>query len=1058
MRIGRMRRLQLCLAGATAVATVALGVAPAAAPALRTRTIRASGTGWLERLTPPAGAHKASASCSGQPPTDSISFYLSAPTSGSSGETLQTVAVGYPYLLHLTGEQCWSFYGDTLVGNYGDVDINGVWLVPVSGNPELLVAPADGDSDANGTVIYATGQQTSYYLEVPADSTDDTNTLGSGPIHNGPIPEASSPLDIVGEVNLGFDEGAPWVFNSVSSLIGNFSAVSGSPSPPSGGQVITSYGGQSITGGTVSDAGLSIDGFATVSVNVPLPRAFSTGPSSGPAPTAVFNYYTVDTNADFPGGAGGGGGSQSQGGGGGNLPPPTPVQLLCESAQFSQEHSYCNQAKYLQWKRLPAARTGRRSRHASTAARRAAPTAHVAGNALPGPLTFSTPDVYLGGLQISNVTFTYDPTEDSGCGGLWSGVGTLQIGDYGLDAQPDPPYGVNVCANGQVESGGAELNAGTEGVEIVPPILSITALGGSLYGGPTRLDGNVTASIFNGLIHVPGCFTVVFANKNSPYHYSPGDLSEPPPAGQPACHAPSQLQYSGPIDSFAAGIAGTLNLTVPVLGSIALGSGYGFYIYPSYFEFGGSFTQSLVIFTINGNVLGALDTSSGKYNLAGNISVCLPDNIGCGSLSGIVSSNGIGACGDVSIGPITAGAWFTYQWGASLPSFGFGCNDGSIQVDVSASSAAGTTNPTTIQIPSNDPVTSVTVTSRKDAPLLEVTGPGGQTASNTAADQAVNTDGITIVPFASGHETVIGLDHPAAGTWTITPLANSTPVTGVTYRNGLARPKVTATVTGEGRALTLHYVIRRRPHQIVTFAEKGPQLFHILGVARASHGTLGFTPALSPDRKREILATVQLQGLPDQNLVAGTYTAPPNPRAAVPGHVRLTHSKGGLTVSWTAGQNAASYLVSLKLSDGRKLLYTAGSGNGTVTIPHVSPGLSADATVVGIGPDGSLGSAADGQLSPTGVPAKVMGLRTATGPHGLVMRWNKVSGAVAYLVHVVLTGGADGQFIALTKTAHLQPSRALAALRRGDDATISIRALSSAGLLGPRDVLQYAPA
>jgi hypothetical protein len=81
---------------------------------------------------------------------------------------------------------------------------------------------------------------------------------------------------------------------------------------------------------------------------------------------------------------------------------------------------------------------------------------------------------------------------------------------------------------------------------------------------------------------------------------------------------------------------------------------------------------------------------------------------------------------------------------------------------------------------------------------------------------------------------------------------------------------------------------------------------------------------------------------------------------------------------------------------------------------------------------------------------------TATGKNRLVVRWRTVDGAIADLVDVVLTGGARRQFIALATSAQLQPSSALAARRHGADATISIRALSSAGLVGPRDVREHA--
>ena len=130
----------------------------------------------------------------------------------------------------------------------------------------MLVVPKDGGSDADGTIIEAIGG-TRLLVEVPDNSTDQENTLGSGPIHNGPIPEYGQPLDVIGQVDIG---ATPWVFDSSTGELGSFGASSSS-------SAIT-YGGQAITGGTVTDGGFSQKGMAIAAVNVPLPKAFTTGP------------------------------------------------------------------------------------------------------------------------------------------------------------------------------------------------------------------------------------------------------------------------------------------------------------------------------------------------------------------------------------------------------------------------------------------------------------------------------------------------------------------------------------------------------------------------------------------------------------------------------------------------------------------------------------------------------------------------------------------------------------------------------------------------------------
>ena len=180
-------------------------------------------------------------------------------------------------------------------------------------------------------------------------------------------------------------------------------------------------------------------------------------------------------------------------------------------------------------------------------------------------------------------------------------------------------------------------------------------------------------------------------------------------------------------------------------------------------------------------------------------------------------------------------------------------------------------------------MTSITVTGRKHAPLVQVSGPGGASATSTSTSQVAGSSAVAIIPLQSADETLVVLRDPAAGSWTIGPAPGSSPIAGISYRNGLAAPKVTASVTaGKDRHYTLHYAILRRAGQAVTFAERSAHVFHVLGTVANKAGTLTFTPAISRERRRNIVAMVQLSKLPDHNLVVAQYTAPPDPRAGKP--------------------------------------------------------------------------------------------------------------------------------------------------------------------------------
>lgn len=597
-------------------------------------------------------------------------------------------------------------------------------------------------------------------------------------------------------------------------------------------------------------------------------------------------------------------------------------------------------------------------------------------------------------------------------------------------------------------------------VPIIPPdILELTELGGSFKAYPVKLTGSAQLSVASGLVTIPGCFMAVFPDAEQPYSYSPADLSGV------GCSPPAHLLASGPITSFAAGVAGSAQLNVPVIGHITLGSGYGFYISPSYFEFGGSFEVSVAVADIHGGVSGALDLSTHQYNLTGNLNACIdwpsPIPSSCLTLQGILSSAGIGACGSINVFGATFGVYYYDQWGGGSD-IGIGsCDLGPVTVvvkpSVAAKSAAGA-GPTTIDVRSGTPVTSITVTGRRHAPLVQVSGPGGASATSTSTSQVAGSSSVAIIPLESADETLVVLRNPAAGSWTIGPAPGSAPITGVTYRSGLAAPKITASVTaGKDRHYTLHYAILKRARQTVTFAERATHLFHVIGSTSSKAGALAFTPAISRERRREIVAMVQLSKLPDHNLGVAQYTAPPDPVAGKPTKLALTHSKRGLRIKWDGNYNSDAYVISVTLSDGRHLLLHAGKGNGDVLLAHVPGNVSGTASIAGVGPDGGLGPASIGKIGLSGVPGKVTGIKTVPGKNGVVVRWKPVKGAVKYLLRVLIAPPAPGIYFAVSTKPRLFPSRALHAIRHGSDATIEVRAVSAAGYVGPPGVFKYSP-
>jgi hypothetical protein len=967
----------------------------------------------------------------GQPQPQPAPSGVTRPTSVG-----QSIGIGYdagaPVLQITSPYQCWTVLNQhpartqtALVATAGPVDLNGIWLVPVSpSDTELEVAATNGLTSGDGTAIEATGSDTRYYVQVPQDSTDPNNALRGGELRNGTIPQAGSPLETVGELNLS----DPLVYDASTGSFGQFG-----PSPAA-----IQVAGQSIVAGQITIGGLAPTGMAQVAATVPLPQVFTTAPDGGSVATANLGFYLVNAIAVF-----GSGGAGDSSGGGGSLPPPSPQQVLCQEysgtpALFRQ----CNPVRYAQSRDRPTDLLGTASH-----------TADAIGHDLTPqePYTFQVPDTYLGGLLISGVQLTFAPGQQGPCSdGQWTGSGGLNLGDASLAAT------FTVCSDGSDLGGKAQLSS-SSGIPLIPGVVSLTALDAGIDGDPTKVLGGANVTLAGGEISVPGCFVAVFPNASHPYSYSQSDLSQNPlsPSGSD-CAAPKQLQDTAPITSFALGIAGTVELNnIPVLGSLPLSGGYGFYVYPSYFEFGGSFNENFTIFSVSGSVIGALDTGSGAFELSGNLNACLGGALGCVGLSGLVSSKGVGGCGTVSIGPVSESAYFVYPWSGNV-SLGLGsCDFGPIQVAVSSGAGTVTGGAATIDVGKRTPVVAVTVQGTDSSPHVQVSGPGGQQAQDPTSDKPVRAPGILIVPLAKAHMTLIELRRPQPGNWAVAALAGSPAIAAVSYRSGQPAPQIKVTAGVLGRRYALHYDIQQRPGQQVVFAERGSQLFHVIGHATGDSGTLAFTPAIGNARQRRIVAIITQDGLPQHELTVGHYTAPTEQQLGPPQHVRVIRHGDELVIEWTHSADAAGYLAGVTLSDGRHVLLHVAGSSGRVVLRHVFAGVTGTVTVAGIGSDGRIGESASGRLSTIGIPAQVRHVRAAAGRSGVVIRWGKVTDAVRYLVVVSVLGSRPATYVAVATGTQLPPSLALRAIRHGVKARISVRAVAAPGQAGAAGVLAY---
>ena len=240
-----------------------------------------------------------------------------------------------------------------------------------------------------------------------------------------------------------------------------------------------------------------------------------------------------------------------------------------------------------------------------------------------------------------------------------------------------------------------------------------------------------------------------------------------------------------------------------------------------------------------------------------------------------------------------------------------GCKWSRFKVDVRPSIAAASQR--TIVVRRGEPDPALKIFGTGAAPLVHVSGPGGQSLDSTSSGFDHTPGGqIRILRYEGIKEdfTVVGLENARPGTYTVSAMPSSVPFTTVASATDPPDAKVTAHVGGSGERRTLAYDVRNRPGQTVTFwdSSRGGAA-HPIGHVRGGSGALHFTAAPG-DKRRTIYAQFTLDGMAAERINVASYE-PPAATLATPGHLRASRAKTRVTVSWTPVADAAAYEVTL---------------------------------------------------------------------------------------------------------------------------------------------------
>jgi hypothetical protein len=215
-----------------------------------------------------------------------------------------------------------------------------------------------------------------------------------------------------------------------------------------------------------------------------------------------------------------------------------------------------------------------------------------------------------------------------------------------------------------------------------------------------------------------------------------------------------------------------------------------------------------------------------------------------------------------------------------------------------------------ITVPAHDPLQELELRSASGVPLVSLTGPNGEQFTTPAL--AGKPGALTVTPSAdsfsdlSDDTTVIKLIDPAAGSWQITPLAGSPPITALLTAHGL--PAISVHARYRSCPVPLPRVPQRAgagSHDHIHRVRCGQRDAADRDDQRA-RGRVRFRPDFGPGGTRTILAAVTDHGIANgAPFKVATYTAPAPQGLARPQHVRAKRVGSQIEITWHAVPGAA---------------------------------------------------------------------------------------------------------------------------------------------------------
>jgi hypothetical protein len=567
------------------------------------------------------------------------------------------------------------------------------------------------------------------------------------------------------------------------------------------------------------------------------------------------------------------------------------------------------------------------------------------------------PEANFGAVRLTNVSFEYKAggNPEFQCEGKWwKATANVFLGPSdtsgGFRLAPEPRRNGLAFCNGSFHSAGGE-------VVFDPPLprpqlfpgVELKTLGFEIQLQPTVvLVGTATIGALR-LGEVRGGVLVAFPTPSAPYRIEAGDAKG-------ALGKLVGRTFTAPTIA----VGGTFSLRVTSSLAIPFGNAYLAYSAPDYIAFGGGMQVVIPGGTIRGAVDGEMRASKALWSVHGSAEFCL-----LGLLCPVVgaeawvTSTGVVVCGSIA-GALHPG--FGYRWGSAWPDVWLvdGCEPSPYWVNASPDALSrapySATATSTFTVARGERSKNVRLIGIGGAPRVEVRGPDGEVVSTAAGDLARGRT-INILRQEAGRATWIGVAPAVPGRYTVTTLPGS-PAVGSVAATRPVDDHVRASVSGSGSERLLRYDVARIENRRVTFFERGRASYRMVGSVTGGRGTLRFSSAPGASGPREIVARVELRGVPSPDRVVARYRVAAAKRLARPEGMRLRRTGGSVSVDWAPVAGATGYAVVTRLGNGVQRV-TRVPGTRTelrlAAIPLTEPGA---VTVLALGPFGSAGPAA----------------------------------------------------------------------------------------------------